>query len=224
MSIRVLVCCDESIMGAGLRALLDQQPDIAVTGYTSGAEATAVVNETLPDVTIVVTPALTMEHKRELSELAGLTKVVLLAKADNAHRSIEALRMGVRAVLAPDTSADEMIHVVRTVSAGGTMVIPEAARESLDRVPDQHHSELASRVVAALTRREAEVMLLLTQGKSNAEIAEKLSVTMATVRSHVHHLLRKLGAGTRAQAVAIAYETGLIAAISRDAALREHDR
>lgn len=223
MSIRVLLCCDESIMCAGMRALLDQQPDIEVTGYTTGREVGGAAVESKPDVILVVAPALTIEHKSELAELSALAKVILIARAENAHRSIEALRVGVRAVLAPDTSADELIHVLRTVSAGATMVIPAAARRSLDGLPTQRPSDLASRVAAALTPRESEVMLLLTQGKSNAEIAKKLSVSMATVRSHVHHLLRKLGVGTRTQAVAIAYETGIITAIAQDADLRNRE-
>jgi len=202
-----------------MRALLDQQPDIAVIGYTNGTESEAAAADSTPDVTVVVAPALTIENKRELAALAALTKVIHIAKADSASRSIEAieaLRLGVRAVLAPDTSADELIHILRTVSAGSAMVIPEAARQSLGHLPHRHTSALAASVVHSLTPRETEVIALLTQGKSNAEIAQKLSVSTATVRSHVHHLLRKLGVGSRAQAVAVAYETGLMAAIEQN--------
>ncbi|GHA06037.1 DNA-binding response regulator [Streptomyces tauricus] len=214
--IRVLLCCEGSIVGAGMRALLDQQPDIAVIGYSTGTDSEAAAADSAPDVTVVVAPALTIENKRELTALAALTKVIHITKAENASRSIEILRLGVRAVLAPDTSADELIHVLRTVSAGSAMVIPEAARRSLDHLPQRHASALAASVVPSLTPRETEVIVLLTQGKSNAEIAEKLSVSTATVRSHVHHLLRKLGVGSRAQAVAVAYETGLMAAIEQN--------
>ncbi|MEW2566205.1 response regulator transcription factor [Streptomyces sp. NPDC047070] len=214
--IRVLLCCEGSIVGAGMRALLDQQPDIAVIGYSTGTDSEAAAADSAPDVTVVVAPALTIEDKRELTALAALTKVIHITKAENASRSIEILRLGVRAVLAPDTSADELIHVLRTVSAGSAMVIPEAARRSLDHLPQRPASALAASVVPSLTPRETEVIALLTQGKSNAEIAEKLSVSTATVRSHVHHLLRKLGVGSRAQAVAVAYETGLMAAIEQN--------
>lgn len=220
MKIRVLVCCDESIMSAAMRALLDQQPDFEVLGFTTGRESAAAVAELTPHVMIVVAPALGLDDSRELAELAALTKIVLIAKAESAHRSVEALCVGVRAVLAPDSSADDLIHVLRTVSAGASMVMPAAARRSLQRLPQQGHSGATGRRAADLTPRESEVIVLLAQGKSNAEVAEKLSVSLATVRSHVHHVLRKMGVSTRAQAVAIAYETGLMAAIGRTAEFR----
>ncbi|MFD9905365.1 response regulator transcription factor [Streptomyces sp. NPDC059063] len=221
MKIRVLVCCDESIMSAAMRALLDQQPDIEVMGFTTGRESAAAVAELAPHVMIVVAPALGFEDKRELAELAALTKIVLIAKGESAHRSVEALCVGVRAVLATDSSADDLIHVLRTVSAGATMVMPAAARRSLEHLPEA--ARRTTRMAAELTPRESEVIVLLAQGKSNAEVAEKLSVSMATVRSHVHHVLRKLGVGTRAQAVAIAYETGLMATIGRATEFRGQD-
>lgn len=217
MNIRVLVCCEDAILGAGMRALLDQQPDITVVGNTTGAESAAAAARQEPDVLVIVSPALTVEHKRELAALSADTKVVLIAKAENAARSIEALRVGVQAVLTPGSSADELVHVLRTVSVGGAIVLPEEARSSLHHLPDDGAS--ATCLVAALTPRESEVIVLLAQGKSNADIAEKLSVSKATVRSHVHHLLRKLGVGTRAQAVAVAYESGLISALGRNSLL-----
>ena len=220
MKIRVLGCCDESIMSAAMRALLDQQPDFEVLGFTTGRESAAAVAELTPHVMIVVAPALGLDDSRELAELAALTKIVLIAKAESAHRSVEALCVGVRAVLAPDSSADDLIHVLRTVSAGASMVMPAAARRSLQGLPQQGRSYGTGRRAADLTPRESEVIVLLAQGKSNAEVAEKLSVSLATVRSHVHHVLRKMGVSTRAQAVAIAYETGLMAAIGRTAEFR----
>ncbi|WP_338896094.1 response regulator transcription factor [Streptomyces sp. TG1A-60] len=208
-------------MGAGMRALLDQQPDIAIVGYTTACESTAAAADSAPDILVIVAPALTMENKRELSALAALAKVILIAKAEDAPHSIEALRLGVRAVLSPDTSADELIHVLRTVSAGEAVIMPAVALQHLDHLPDRHPSALAASIVAALTPRETEVIILLTQGKSNAEISEKLSISTATVRSHVHHLLRKLGVGTRAQAVAAAYQRNLIAVIGRNSTASE---
>ncbi|MCX4854916.1 response regulator transcription factor [Streptomyces canus] len=216
MNIRVLVCCEDAILGSGMRALLDQQPDITVVGNTTGADSAAAAAAQEPDVLVIVSPALTVEHKRELAALSAGTKVVLIAKSENAPRSIEALRVGVQAVLTPDTSAEELVHVLRTVSAGGAIVMPKEARPSLHHLPDDTSSASTASLSAPLTPRESEVMVLLAQGKSNAEIAEKMSVSTATVRSHVHHLLRKLGVGTRAQAVAVAYESGLISAIGRN--------
>ncbi|WP_030380550.1 MULTISPECIES: DNA-binding response regulator [unclassified Streptomyces] len=216
MNIRVLVCCEDAILGAGMRALLDQQADITVVGNTTGPGSAAAAALQEPDVLVIVSPALTVEHKRELAALSAGTKVVLIAKAEYAPRSIEALRVGVRAVLSPDTSADELVHVLRTVSAGAALVMPEEARPSLHRLPDAVPPAPAAGLLGTLTPRESEVIVLLAQGKSNREIAEKMSISAATVRSHVHHLLRKLGVGTRAQAVAVAYESGLISIIGRN--------
>lgn len=124
------------------------------------------------------------------------------AKAENTHRSIGGLRVGVRAVVSPDCSVGEFVHVVTMVGAGDAMVMPGAARDGLARVaPDDQTSDLAARMASALTAREKEVLAL------------KLSVAVATVRSHVHHLPGKLGVGSRGQAIAIAYEFGVVNAI-----------
>lgn len=210
MTMHLLVCGQMPMMCAGLKALLEQRLDAKVGIETTAASALRVAQEARPAATIVIAPALTIEHTSELAALAAVSKVILVAKAENTHRSVEALRVGVRAVLPPDGSGEELVHVVKMVIEGDTMVIPAAARGSLGRMPGSRPSELALRMAQGLTAREKEVLLLLIGGKSNCEIAEKLSVSMTTVRSHVHHLLRKLGVGSRGQAVAVAYETGLV--------------
>lgn len=204
------------MMCAGLKSLLEQRLDAEVMTETTGGGAVAAAKATPPDATLVVAPVLTMENTSELGVLSALSKVILVAKAENAHRSIEALRLGVRAVLAPASSADELIRVVTMVLEGDAMVMPGAARTSLDHIGGSRTSEIATRIADALTAREKEVLLLLICGSSNIEIAEKLSVSMTTVRSHVHHLLRKLGVGSRGQAIAIAYKTGLVSEINQN--------
>jgi DNA-binding NarL/FixJ family response regulator len=213
MSLGVLVCCETPIMCAGLKALLEPRLDVEIATETTAGGAIARAKAVSPDVTLVVAPLFTLEMRTELGLLAALSKVVLVAKAENTHRSVEGLRLGLRAVLPPDCSAEELIHVITMVMAGDTMVMPGSALGSLGQVPDEGPSELASRMAGVLTAREKEVLFLLVRGSSNVEIAEKLSVSMPTVRSHVHHLLRKLGVGSRGQAIAIAYETGLVNAI-----------
>lgn len=213
MSVRLLVGCGTPIMCAGLKSLLEQRLDVAVSTETTEDGTIAAAKNTAPDVTLVVAPVLTLENPSELGVLAALSKTILVAKAENTPRSVEALRLGVRAVLSPDCSVDDLIHVVTMVMSGDTMVMPGAARSSLGQVFEGCTSELASRMAGVLTAREKEVLLLLIRGNSNVEIADELSVSMTTVRSHVHHLLRKLGVGSRGQAIAIAYETGLVNAI-----------
>lgn len=200
-------------MCAGLKALLEQQLDVEISTETSGGGAIAVAKTTSPEVTLAVAPALSLQSPSELAVLAGLSKVILVAKAENTHRSIEGLRIGVRAVLSSDCSVEELIHVVTMVMAGDAMVMPGDARGGLGQGPEDSTSEFASRMADVLTAREKEVLFLLVRGNSNIEIAQQLSVSMPTVRSHVHHLLRKLGVGSRGQAIAIAYETGLVNAI-----------
>jgi DNA-binding NarL/FixJ family response regulator len=213
MSLGLLVCCETPIMCAGLKALLEPKVDVEIDTETTSRGAIARAKAESPGVTLVVAPLLTLEDRTELGLLAALSKVVLVAKAENTHRSVEGLRIGLRAVLPPDCSADELVHVVTMVMAGDTMVMPGSALGGLGQVRDEGPSELASRMAGVLTAREKEVLFLLVRGSSNVEIAEKLSVSMPTVRSHVHHLLRKLGVGSRGQAIAIAYETGLVNAI-----------
>ncbi|PJE96356.1 DNA-binding response regulator [Streptomyces carminius] len=217
MNMRVLLCCDESIMSAGIRALLNEQPDVQVVGHSSGRDCARITARSRPDIVLVISPALSIEHRRELAQLAAMAKVVLIPKAENTHRSLEAVRQGVSAVLAPDTSADELIHTLRTISSGEAMVIPKATRRALFSLPGSRDSDTASRLLGTLTPREAEVLLLLARGSSNTEIAGKLSVSEATVRSHVHHLLRKLNVESRTQAVALAYESGIMAAMEERA-------
>lgn len=216
MSIRLLVCCDNPLMSAGFQAFLVRQPDIEVTSVANGSDVLDAAKKETPDVTLVAAPALTMDDRYELAELAALTKVILIALPENVYRSVEAIRAGVRAVLSPDSSVEELVHVLRIVSEGDTIAMPVAARHGLGCAADENSpSELIAQLAERLTPRESEVLLLLAQGKSNAEIAAELSVSTPTVRSHVHHLLRKLNVGTRAQAVAVAYETGLIRRLSR---------
>lgn len=213
MSLRILICCDKAIMAAGMSALLQQHiPDIRVG--TSPRAVLSLPSGDAPDVVLVVAPLLTIDDREELAQLSRQTKVVLLAKPDNAHRAFEALQVGVRAVISVESSFEDLVHVIRTVVEVDAMVVPTIAREALENfsAPSATRIRLAA---ATLTPRETEVMLLLTEGRSNAEMARKLSVSEATVRTHVHHVLRKLGACTRAQAVAMAYESQLIGSLTR---------
>lgn len=215
MSLRVLLCCDNPIIGAGIQALLERR-GLQAAVETSAARTIALTAEDPSDAVVVVSPTLTVDDTRELAQLARMGRVILLAKPENTHRALEVLRLQVRAVLSTESSIDELIHVIRTVTEVNALVIPVSARKSLESLkgqpirPDTHPS-------ISLTPREIEVMLLLARGNSNSRIAQELLVSEATIRSHVHHMLRKLGARTRTQAVAIAYESGLIDEIGQKA-------
>ncbi|OEV02434.1 response regulator transcription factor [Streptomyces oceani] len=209
MSLHILVCSDKAIMAAGVSALL-RQYDSDIRVESSAREALSITLETAPDVLLVVAPVLTIDDKDELAELARHTKVVLLATCESVQRAFEALQVGVRAVLSVESSVEELVHIIRTVVRVDVMVVPEIARGCLGQFPSPSASARGRSAADTLTGREAEVLLLLAEGRSNAEIARELSISNATVRTHVHHILRKLGAGSRAQAVAIAYKSRLV--------------
>ncbi|AZM60892.1 MULTISPECIES: helix-turn-helix transcriptional regulator [unclassified Streptomyces] len=213
MSVRLLVCCSNTIIGAGIQALLEQY-HFKASVEASVRRAITVAVETAPEAALVVSPLLTVDDRRELAELAAHSRVILLCKPENAHRALEVLQMRVRAVLSVESTVEDLIHVIRTVTEVNAMVLPDEARWSLEFAAT-HPAAPSAATGSNLTRREREVMLLLSQGRSNAEIAERLTVSSATIRSHVHHVLQKLNARTRAQAIAIAYESGLIDAITQ---------
>ncbi|MFG2681654.1 LuxR C-terminal-related transcriptional regulator [Streptomyces sp. NPDC048392] len=206
MTTRVLVCCDRVILGEGMRALLERH-NLKVQVETTLRSSLTTAAESGPDVLIAVAPLVTMDNIDTMTELARLSKAILLAKPENTHRAFEALRVGVRAVLSVETSVEELVHVIKTITEVNAIIAPEEAREALMRY---WRSNAPKNLRPELTPREKEVLILLTQGKTNTEMAGSLSVSCTTVRSHVHRVLRKLGAATRAQAVAIAYESGLM--------------
>ncbi|WP_369387677.1 DNA-binding response regulator [Streptomyces sp. CG1] len=202
-------------MADGLRALIAQQEDFEIVGDVSRQDVLGAVEKHSPDVAVVLSPALTIENSRELSSLSTFTKVVLVARAENVWRSMEAVRIGVRAVVAPDSSAEALLQTLRTVVASESYVVPAAAQMCVDTLVQPQVSDATLRLAATLTPREKEILLFLARGSTNAEIAAKLSVSTATIRSHVHHLLGKLGLGTRTQAVAVAYMSGLLSTVER---------
>ncbi|WP_194905937.1 response regulator transcription factor [Catenulispora rubra] len=220
MMLRVLLCCDGSMLAGCLRLLLTHAEDFTVVGEGTGDVILDAARELRPDVTVVVSPALTINDVHELGALAEVTKVVLAAKGENAHRAVEVMRRGVHAILSQEGSAEDLLQALRMVAISDVMIMPAAAAPELRREPGPWHSDTSQRLAAKLSARQAETMLLLAQGCSNMQIAEKLAVSDATVRSHVHQLLGRLGVRTRAQAVAVAYETGLIALLGEDSAMR----
>ena len=213
---RLVLCCGTSLMADGLRALLAQPADFAVVGDATGDRVVRTVEEYSPEAVLILAPALTIENTCELAALSAATKVVLIARPENVRRSMEAVRVGVRAVVAPDTTAEALLQTLRTVVTGDAFVLPAEAQASLDLGERLRESDGTLRLAALLTQREKEILLYLARGSSNAEIAAKLSVSTATVRSHVHHLLGKLDLGTRTQAVAVAYESGLLSRVERE--------
>ena len=210
--VRVVVADDQPLLRAGFKAVLEATGSIRVVAEAgTGLEAVAAAERHDPDVVLmdIRMPELDgIEATRRLPR----HKVLVLTTFGVDELIVEALRAGASGYLLKDAPAADLVAAVRAVAAGDAVLSPAVTRRLLDRVaaklpattPDE---DLASRGVTA---REAEVLLLLAAGRSNAEIAESLVVSEPTVKSHVSSLLGKLGVRDRVQAVIYAYERGLV--------------
>jgi DNA-binding NarL/FixJ family response regulator len=210
--LRVVIADDQPMMRAGFRAVLEATGDIVVVAEAAnGAEAVAAAAEHAPDVVLmdIRMPVMDgIEATRRLSR----QRVLILTTFGLDEYIIDALRAGASGFLLKDAPTAEVVAAVRAVAAGDAVLSATVTRQLLDQVGRRLPAPV-SRVpedLAALTDREREVLRLLAAGLSNAEIAGALVVSEATVKTHVSHLLGKLGLRDRVQAVIYAYETGLI--------------
>jgi DNA-binding NarL/FixJ family response regulator len=219
MTIRVVVADDQVLVRSGFTMLLSGEPDIEVVGEASnGAEAVALAASERPDVLLmdVRMPVMDgLEATRRISGDASLaaTKVLILTTFDLDEYVHEALRAGASGFLLKDTLPVDLLNAVRVVAAGDALIAPSITRrliEEFARLPEPSAAAAGSAALDQLTEREREVLELVARGQSNAEIANGLFVSHATVKTHVSRLLMKLDARDRAQLVMIAYETGAV--------------
>jgi DNA-binding NarL/FixJ family response regulator len=216
VSIRVVVADDQEIVREGFAALLATQPDLAVAATAAdGEEAVRVCRDEKPDVVLmdVRMPGLDgIEATRKLtSDGEARTRVLMLTTFDLDEYVYDALAAGASGFLLKDVTAEHLFEAVRIVAAGEALLAPAVTRRLIDefaRLRPQLpvHPERLSE----LTPRETEVLRLVAEGLSNAEIAERLVVTKETVKTHVSRILGKLDLRDRSQAVVLAYETGLV--------------
>ncbi|MFG2581295.1 response regulator [Streptomyces malaysiensis] len=217
-TIRVLIADDQVMVRQGFTVLLNAEPDIEVVGQAvDGADAIAQVAELAPDVVLmdIRMPGVGgIEATRRLTEPAGVTvKVLVLTTFDLDEYVYEALRAGASGFLLKDASADELAHAVRVVAAGDALLAPNITKRLIgefSRVTAAAPRAPLRDRVGDLTERETEVITLIAQGLSNAEIAARLVVAEQTVKTHVSRILFKLGLRDRTQAAVFAYETGLV--------------
>jgi DNA-binding NarL/FixJ family response regulator len=203
---------DEPLIVSGLRAIIDAEPDLSVIGEAEdGAGVTPLVRRLRPDVVLmdVRMPVVDgIEATRRL--LAGVDdppRILILTTFENDDHVLEALQAGASGFLLKRTRPEEVVHAIRVVAAAESLLFPDAIR----RLVANHAPEpLALSGTAGLTGREAEVLRLLAQGLSNGEIADRLVVSLETVKTHVARVLAKLGARDRTQAVIWAYQSGFI--------------
>jgi DNA-binding NarL/FixJ family response regulator len=217
--IRVLIADDQVMVRQGFTVLLNAEPGIEVVGQAvDGIDAIARTAELAPDVVLmdIRMPGLGgIEATRRITAPAdAAVKVLVLTTFDLDEYVYEALRAGASGFLLKDASASELAHAVRVVADGEALLAPNLTKRLITefaRVTDQSRTVLqqAGRV-GGLTERETEVLALIAQGLTNAEIAERLAVVEQTVKTHVSRVLSKLRLRDRTQAAIHAYETGLV--------------
>jgi DNA-binding NarL/FixJ family response regulator len=214
MTIRVVIVDDQSLVRAGFRMVLSAQPDMDVVGEAGdGAQALRLLVGTPADVVVmdIRMPIMDgVEATRRLCTGEGGPKVLVLTTFDTDEDAFAALQAGASGFLLKNVPPEELLAAIRVVASGESVVAPRVTRRLLDRFAGQFAPPAEHQRLAALTEREREVLLLVAQGMSNAEIAEKLFVAEATVKTHVGRILTKLGLRDRVQAVVLAYETGLV--------------
>ena len=216
MSVRVLIVDDQELVRTGFRMILEAEEDIEVVGEASnGAEAVALVATTRPDVVLmdVRMPEIDgIEATRRLLDANGDTKVVMLTTFDMDEYVFEALRAGASGFLVKDVPPEQLVAGIRSVASGDSLLAPSVTRrliqEFVRRPPDALRT--TSPELDRLTAREVEVLRMMARGRSNSEIASELFVSETTVKTHVAHLLSKLGVRDRVQAVVFAYESGVV--------------
>ncbi len=215
MTIRVVLVDDQAMIRTGLRMVLAAEPDIAVVGEAAdGAEGVRVVTAERPDVVLLDVRMLGMdglEAARRITAADSPTRVVVLTTFDEDEYVAEALRLGVSGFLLKVAPPEDLVAAVRTVAAGQGLLDPAVTLRvirSFAAVPAADPGRAAE--LAQLTERETDVLSLVAAGLSNAEIAARLYLGEATVKTHVSRVLLKLGLRDRVQAVAFAYESGLV--------------
>jgi DNA-binding NarL/FixJ family response regulator len=217
VTIRVLVVDDQPLIRAGFHKMVEARPDLEVVGEAAdGAEAVAQARRLGPDVVLMDVRMPTMDGLEATRQLAGPgvanpTKVLILTTFDLDEYVYEGLRAGASGFLLKDAPPEELAAAIRVIAAGEALLAPSVTRRLIQRFADQPAPKAVdAKALERLTDRETEVLRLLARGLSNAQIAAELVVSETTVKSHVAHLLMKLGLHDRVQAVVLAYETGFV--------------
>lgn len=216
--IRVGVVDDEALVRHGLTVLLRSEPDIEVVGDAdTGEAALRLARREHPDVLLMDIRMPGMDGLAATRALAAdpetvNIKVIVLTTFDLDQHVFDAVRAGASGFLPKDTAPDDLLRAIRVVADGEALLAPAVTRRLIEEFVRRspHATPDADTGFDHLTDREVEVLRLIAQGRSNAEIAEDLVVGYATVKTHVSRLLMKLGARDRAQLVVLAYENGIV--------------
>ena len=216
MAIRILIADDQPLMRSALRTVLAAEPDFVVVAEAEdGLRAVEAARRLRPDVVVTDVKMPRLDGVGVTRLLMGDPhpfKVLVLTTFELDEYIVEALRAGASGFLLKDARPEELVHAVRVIAAGEAILSPAVTRRLLDgyarRLPSfEPDQELASHT---LTARELVVLRLIARGMSNAEIGSELFLATSSVKTHVSHLLAKLGLTQRVQLVVLAYETGMV--------------
>ena len=216
MTIRVVIADDQPLVRAGFATMVSYADDLELVGEAeNGADAVALARRVQPDVILmdIRMPGLDgLEATRRITrdpELAEL-RIIMLTTFDLDDYVYEALRSGASGFLLKDARPEDILNAVRVVAAGEALLAPTVTRRLIERFAAQPPPARPPIALDQLTERESEVLRLVAQGLSNAEIADRLYISLFTAKTHVSRILTKLDARDRAQLVMLAYEAGLV--------------
>jgi DNA-binding NarL/FixJ family response regulator len=213
--IRALVADDQQVVREGFAALLGTQDDMTVVASAAdGAEAVALSAEHRPHVVLMDVRMPVMDGIEATREIAAADedgpRILILTTFDLDDFVYDALQAGASGFLLKDVPAETLFEAVRVIASGEALLAPTITRRLIAEFARMRPRQVRPEALADLTPRETEILGLVAEGLSNREIAERLVLSDETVKTHVSHVLRKLGLRDRAQAVVVAYETGLV--------------
>ncbi|MFK0243492.1 response regulator [Amycolatopsis azurea] len=211
--IRVIVVDDEELVRSGFRLILEAAGDIEVVATVTGAEAVKEIGLHGPDVVLLDIRMPDVDGLTILRQLRGLREtpaVAMLTTFDSDEYIATALRSGAAGFLLKDTAPDLLAHFVRTLAAGGVVLSPKVTRTVVDGYLESGAGSAAATQVGRLSERERAVLVLITDGLSNADIATRIHLGVGTVKDHVSAILTKLQVTTRVQAALVAQQAGLL--------------
>ena len=213
--IRVLLADDQALVRAGLRKIVENEDDMRVVAEAvDGLVAVDAARASKPDVAVVDIRMPQLDGieatRRIVAALGDDVRVLMLTTFGLDDYVFDALRAGASGFMLKDAPPEELLDAIRVVAGGSALLAPAVTRSVIAEFARRSPGHESSPRLDELTAREREVLVLLTRGRSNAEIAGDLVVSEATVKTHVAHVLMKLGVRDRVQAVIFAYEAGLV--------------
>ena len=210
--IRVAIVDDQAMVRAGFRLIVQSQSDMQVVGEAAdGQEAVDLVRRERPEVVLMDIRMPKVDGIAATREIVGVTRVVILTTFELDEYVFDALAAGASGFLLKAARPEDLVHAIRVVAAGEALLAPSVTKRLIEEFAKRPEPALRKpKQLDSLTEREREVLQEVAGGFTNAEIAQRLHVSETTVKTHVAHLLDKLGLRDRVQAVILAYEAGLV--------------